>query len=183
MSLPNLTSVKVNRIMQPSSGQSIFSMLFILSTRLTTLGLYNLQNIPEESILALLNSCSSSLKTIHLSGNLNITDVVLLKIFQKFGSSLQSLYLSETNVTGEILSEFTGSLPVITELDLSNCKQLTDTGLLYLLQLGRKTLNSMLIICASITGEKLKELEGTMECLETFAFNSCEKITDGGKFN
>ncbi|XP_023348064.1 F-box protein At3g58530 isoform X2 [Eurytemora carolleeae] len=179
MSLPNLTSVKINRKIQPIPDQSIFSMLFILSSRLTTLGLYNLQNIPEESILVLLHSCSSSLKTIHLSGNSNITDVILLKIFQKFGSSLESLDLSNSNVTGEKLSEFNGSLPVITELGLFNCK-LTDTGLLYLLHLGRKTLDSMVIAYTPITGEKLKEFEGTMECLETFDFHSCEQITDGG---
>ena len=180
MSLPNLTSVKINRKIQPIPDQSIFNMLFILSSRLTTLGLYNLHNIPEESILVLLHSCSSRMKTIHLSGNSNITDVVLLKIFQKFGSSLESLDLSNTNVTGEILSEFNGSLPVITELDLFNSK-LTDTGLLYLLHLGRKTLDSMVITYTPITGEKLKEFEGTMECLETFDFHSCEQITDGGK--
>ena len=91
MSLPNLTSVKINRKIQPIPDQSIFNMLFILSSRLTTLGLYNLENIPEESILVLLHSCSSRMKTIHLSGNSNITDVVLLKIFQKFGNHLNHL--------------------------------------------------------------------------------------------
>ena len=86
----NLTSVEIKRMIKSSPGQIICS---IQSTCLTTLELYKLSYIPEESILALLDSCTSNLKSIYLPGNPNITDNILLKIFQKFGHSLKSLEL------------------------------------------------------------------------------------------
>jgi hypothetical protein len=178
MTLPNLTSVEIKRIIKSIPGQIIYS---IRSTRLTTLELYNLAYIPEESILALLNSCSSSLETINLPGNLNITDIVLLKIFQKFGSSLKSLNLCRTNITGGILSKFTVSLPVITELKFGQCYQLTDTGLINLLQLSKQTLVYMDINESRITGENLIEINGTLPCLENFYFFECRQLTDEGK--
>ena len=178
MALPNLTSVEIKRMIKSSPGQIIYS---IQSTCLTTLELNNLSYIPEESILVLLDSCSSSLETIHLPGNSNITDIVLLKIFQKFGSSLKSLHLCRTKVTGGILSKFTGSLPVITELKFGQCYQLTDTGLINLLQLSKQTLVYMDINGSRITGENLIEINGTLPCLENFYFFECRQLTDKGK--
>ena len=175
MTLPNLTSVEIKRIIKSIPGQIIYS---IRSTRLTTLELYNLAYIPEESILALLNSCSSSLETINLPGNSNITDIVLLKIFQKFGNSLKSLNLCRTNITGGILSKFTVSLPVITELKFGQCYQLTDTGLINLLQLSKQTLVYMDINGSRITGENLIEINGTLPCLENFYFFECRQLTE-----
>jgi len=187
MTLPNLTSVEIKRIIKSIPGQIIYS---IRSTRLTTLELYNLAYIPEESILALLNSCSSSLETINLPGNLNITDIVLLKIFQKFGSSLKSLNLCRTNITGGILSKFTVSLPVITELKFGQCYQLTDSGLINLLQLSKQTLQ-LLQLCGNtlkhldltetaITGEGLMENDITLPCLEVLKLVGCDNLTDEG---
>ena len=178
MTLPNLTSVEIKRMIKSCPGQIIYS---IQSTCLTTLELYNLPSIAEESILALLDSCTSNLKSISLPGNPNITDNILLKIFQKFGHSLKSLDLGSTNVTGEILSEYTGSLPVITELYLNHCDNLMDTGLFLLLQLSRNTLVHISIVESGITGENLIEINGTMPCLEGFYFWGCRQLTDKGK--
>ena len=140
-------------MIKSSPGQIIYR---IQSTRLTTRELYNLSYIAEESILALLDSCSSSLGTIHLPGNMNITDKVLRKIFQKFGSSLKSLDLCRTKVTGGILSKFTGSLPVITELKFGQCYQLTDTGLIQLIRWSGNTLKHLDLSETAITGEAFR---------------------------
>ena len=57
-----------------------------------------------------------------------LTNKGLLQILQFCGSTLRSLNISETNVTGENLSEYKGTLPCLENLNMS--EQITDKLLL-----------------------------------------------------
>ncbi|XP_023348065.1 uncharacterized protein LOC111716808 isoform X3 [Eurytemora carolleeae] len=166
MSLPNLTSVKINRKIQPIPDQSIFSMLFILSSRLTTLGLYNLQNIPEESILVLLHSCSSSLKTIHLSGR----------------KTLDSMVIAYTPITGEKLKEFEGTMECLETFDFHSCEQITDGGLLQIIRICGSTLTELNLSFTPLTGEGLVNCTSSLENVEKLDCSFAFELTDHGLF-
>ena len=94
-----------------------------------------------------------------------LTDERLLQILQLCGSTLRSLDILETNIIGENLSEYKGTLPCLENLYMSYT-QLTNKGLLQILQLCGSTLRSLHIGFTNITGENLSEYKGTLPCLE-----------------
>ena len=101
-----------------------------------------------------------------------------MQILHLCGSSLRSLDISDSNITGENLFEFKGTLPE--DLNLYDYKQLTDKGLLQIFQLCGSTLRSLDIAGANITGENLSEYKGTLPCLENLAIASCKQLIDKG---
>ena len=87
-----------------------------------------------------------------------LTDKGLLQILQLCGSTLKSLNIGCTNITGENLSEYKGTLPCLTNLNLRSCKQLTDKGLLQILKYCGSTLE-LLVFAGSIRISKTLELK------------------------
>ena len=69
-------------------------------------------------------------------------------------------------MTGENLSEYKGTLPCLENLNMRYCKQLTDKGLLQILQLCGSTLRSLDISETEITVVNPCEYKGTLPCLE-----------------
>ena len=159
--------------------------------------------LTNKGLLQILQLCGSTLRSLDISGafitgenlskykgtlpcleNLNmisckqLTDRGLLQILQLCGSTLRSLDIWKTNVTGENLSEYKGTLPCLNTLDMSSCYQLTNKGLLQILQLCGSTLRSLDISNTNITGENLSEYKGTLPCLENLELISCEQLTD-----
>jgi len=59
-----------------------------------------------------------------------LTNKGLLQILQLCGITLRSLDLSRTDITGENLSEYKGTLPCLENLNMRDCEQLTNKGLL-----------------------------------------------------
>ena len=94
-----------------------------------------------------------------------LTDNGLIQILQLCGSTLKSLDVNHTDITGENLSEYNGTLPCLTNLELGACFELTDKGLLHILQLCGSKLQSLDISSTNITGENLSEYKGTLPCL------------------
>ena len=131
-------------------------------------------------------SLSEKKRTLPCLENLNmsccnqLTNKGLLQILQLCGSTLRSLDISITNITGENLSEYKGTLPCLENLNISCCNQLTNKGLLQILQLCGSTLRSLDISDTAITGENLSELKGTLSCLDNLGMSSCNKVTNKG---
>ena len=92
----------------------------------------------------------------------------------------RSLNIGFTNITGEYLSEYKGTLPCLENLNMYSCEQLTDRGLLQILQLCGSTLRSLDIAGSNITGENLSEYKGTLPCLENLKMRCCTHLTDKG---
>ncbi|XP_023332834.1 F-box/LRR-repeat protein 20 isoform X1 [Eurytemora carolleeae] len=163
------------------------------------------KQLTDKGLLQILQLCGSTLRSLNLfeteiTGenlseykgtlpcleNLNmfccrhLTDKGLLQILQLCGSKLIFLDISETNITGEYLSEYKGTLPCLENLNMNYCRHLTDKGLLQILQLCGSTLRSLDIGCTNITGEYLSEYKGTLPCLEILNMRYCKHLTDRG---
>ena len=172
---------------------------------LEILNLYYCRHLTDKGLLQILQLCGSTLKSLDISGtritgknlseykgtllcleNLNmssceqITNNGLLQILQLCGSTLRSLNISGTNMTGENLSEYKGTLPCIENLNMRYCKQLTDNGFVQILQLYGSTLKSLNISGTNMTGENLSDYKGTLLCLENLNMSSCEQLTNKG---
>ena len=111
-----------------------------------------------------------------------LTDKGLLQIIQLCGSTLESLDVSRTAITGENLSEYKGTLPCLTNLNLGSYEpsQLTDKGLLQILQLCGSKLQSLDISYTNITGENLTEYNETLPCLTNLNLRPCKQLTAKG---
>ena len=202
LSLPSLSSLIINRRNEFFSGINVN----IVSTQLHTLQLTcGYKTLNNDWFLLILVQCASTLKCLTLRGfnltdeiwikykgtlpcieNLsmsscdNLTDKGLLQILQLCRSTLRSLDISRTAITGENLSEYKGILPCLDNLNMSSCDNLTDKGLLQIVQLCRSTLRSLDISRTAITGENLSEYKGTLPLLEKLKMVSCEQLTDRG---
>ena len=162
-------------------------------------------HLRDNGLLQILQLCGSTLRSLDISGafingenlseykgtlpcleNLNmkkcykLTNKGLLQILQLCGSTLRSLNLLETNITGRNLSEYKGTLACLENLNMIFCRQLTDKGLLQVLQLCGSTLRSLDITGVFINGENLSEYKGTLPCLENLNMRNCKQLTDKG---
>ena len=202
LSLPSLSSLKVGKSIEFISGINVN----IASKQLQTLQL-NCDNgtLNDDWFIQILEQCGSTLKTLTLKSSIitgeilikfkgtlpcleilelisckQLTNKGLLQIIKLCGSTLRSLDIQGTNITGENLSEFKGTLPCLENLNLRVCKQLTDYGLMQFLQLCGSTLKSLNLSETNITGENLPEFKGTLPCLENLEMGSCEQLTNKG---
>ena len=200
-SLPSLSSLIIRGSIEFTSGINVN----IVSKQLQTLQLIRNRTLNNDWFLQILEQCGSTLKSLTLE-NSNITDEILIKykgtlpclenlnmndckhftnkgllqILQLCGSTLRSLDISRTNITGENLSDYKGTLPCLENLNMSDCNQLTNKGLLQILQLCGSTLRSLDIEGTNITGENLSEYKGTLPCLEILNMSCCKKLTNKG---
>ena len=85
------------------------------------------------------------LENLNLEWCTQLTDTAFVQTIQLCGRTLKSLDISYTNITLQNLTEYDGTLPCIEHLILKGCRQLTDIGLIQLLQLPEKKLKSLRI--------------------------------------
>ena len=162
------------------------------------LNLYDYKQLTDKGLLQIFQLCGSTLRSLDIAGanitgenlseykgtlpcleNLAIAsckqliDKGLLQILHLCGSTLISLNLGWTNITGENLSEYKGTLPCLEILKMSNCEQLKNKELLQILQLCGSTLRSLDILDTNITDENLSEYKGTLPCLENLRMSYC----------
>ena len=201
LSLPSLSSLIIKRRNEFISEINVN----IVSKRLHTLQLTCNKTLNNDLFLQILEQCGSTLKSLTLENsiitgeilikykgtlpcleNLNmklckqLTYKGLLQILQLCGSTLRSLDIGCTDITGENLSEYKGTLPCLEILNMSCCYQLTNKGVLQILQIFGSTLRSLDISITNINGENLSEYKRTLPCLEKLCVSACYNITDKG---
>ena len=178
----------------------------IVSKQLHTLQLTcDFKTLNNDWFLQILEQCGSTLKSLALKNsiitgeilinykgtlpcleNLNmdycryLTDKGLLQILQLCGSTLRSLDILGTEITGENLSEYKGTLPCLINLNMRNCRLLTNKGLLLMLQLCGSSLRSLDVRFTNMAGENLSEYKGTLPCLENLIMRNCILLTNKG---
>ena len=163
------------------------------------------ERLTEKGLMHILHLCGSTLISLNLSAtnmtfeNLSeksgtlpclldlcldrcpyLTSKGLLKIFHLCGSTLRSLDISDTNLTGENLSDFKGTLPCLEKLNIISCENLTDKGLWQMIQLWGSKLRSLDLRYTKITGEDLFEYNGTLPCLENLNLFYCKYLSYKG---
>ena len=119
------------------------------------------------------------LKSLNLS-YCKLSNKGLLKILQTCGSTLTSLDVSLTNITGENLADNKVTLPCLMNLQLRHCKELSDKGMLEILQICKSTLTSLTVGHTNITGENWANYEGTLPCLENLDLHYCKQLSNMG---
>ena len=137
-------------------------------------------NITFENI----KSCEAlRLEYLNLSWCKHITTQGLGVMLWQTGHSLKSLDLSSTNISGEKLSECSGFLGNLTDLLLSNCKTLTDNGLLSVLTKVGPKLQTLDLSDTDISGTSLIRLNKEFFHLDHLNLSNCRFLRDKGLKN
>merc|ERR1740128_314729 len=117
------------------------------------------------------------LETLNLGSCPNLTNTGLLQLIAKCSATLKDMDLDRTGISGEGLE----SVPVLKQLktlNLEDCGQLTNTGLLQLLAKCSATLKHLNLEGTGITGEGLDSVP--VLNLETLNLKSCRNLTNTG---
>ena len=161
------------------------------TSKLTSTGLNGILSLPSLSSLIInrrnefiseinVNIVSTQLHTLQLTCNKTLNNDLFLQLLEQCGRTLKSLTLENSNITGEILIKYKGTLPCLENLKMTDCEQLTNKELLQILQLCGSTLRSLDISNTNITGENLSEYKGTLPCLENLNMRYCKQLTYKG---
>ena len=122
----------------------------------------------------------AELKTLNLSNCSSLTDQGLLKMLSMCGIKLQHLDFSDTNVTGQGLGEFQNKFADLQALNLCDCPQLTNQGLLEILSMCGTKLQDLEVMRTNITGQGLGKLQGKFANLKKLELKFCPSLTDQG---
>ena len=158
------------------TNRGLLQILRLCDKTLRSLNLAN-TDITGESLVGY-SGTLACLENLNLRG-CPISDEGLLQIFKVCGKTLRYLNLTGTNITGESLVGYSGTLACLENIDLSYC-QITDEGLLQIFNVCGKTLRSLNLAGANITGENLVEFNGTLVCLENLNMKDCARLTNRG---
>ena len=162
--------------------------------KLTTLGLSGLLRHLQHSLTSLTLSASNitgeqmsrfvsslpSLENLDLSNCKNLSNSGLRDILGLVGSKLQDLDLSDTNISGESLSRLTKPLDQVRQINLSNCKLLTDIGLRELVRVCGANLEVLKLNETLVSGEGVSHLNTQLAKLHTLHMLICKNLTDKG---
>ena len=124
LALPNLLNLSIISSISPSTFGT--SILKVKSHQLHTLDLHFIR-LTETNVLFILMTCKESLKSLNISNFQNVGDAFLLKLFRICGRTLTTLKIGSSDITGEILSEYNGTLSFIDNLSFDICHQLSDS--------------------------------------------------------
>ena len=103
----------------------------------------------------------------------------LIQILKVCGTTLTHLTLTHNKITGEKLNEFNGTLPCMKSLDLSYTN-VTDVGLLNILDLCGNTIESLMLYETKVTGEGLSKHKGILSRLSRLDLWKCKELSDKG---
>ena len=130
--LPNIEKL-VMTSWRSLSDQGLIEILYMSRSSLRELDL-SYSNITGVGVEEGVNSLPN-LEVLKLSLCKNLTGGGLNEILRLSGIKLRVLYVSFTNITGKGVKEGV-SLPMLEELNLKWCEQLTDSGLLEILSIS-----------------------------------------------
>ena len=136
-------------------------------------------NITGENF-AEINGVLSCLENLNLKYCDQLSDYGFGQVLQLCRSTLRYLDVSYTNITGENLSEFNITLTWLENLNLSCCKQLSNKGLLQILQLCGSALRSLDVTWSNITGENFAEFKETLPCLKNLDLYCLKQLSNNG---
>ena len=111
------------------------------------------------------------LEILDISGCNEVIDTGLVNLLQMSGNKLKHLNLAGSAIRGDSWGGLELQFPHLEILDISNCRKLTDMGLVNLLQMPRNKLVDLdLSHCIQLSTEGLKELhmipEGQLKTLK-----------------
>ena len=140
-------------------------------------GLSN-SDVTGESLKVILVSNNSVLKELNLSRCCYLTDEGVIAILNQVGKKLEILNLSRTEVSFSEVGFLTSCLPVLEELNLEYCKNLTNAGLKALLNKAGKTLKILNLGGTRVSFSEIGPLINTLPVLQVLDLSGCPQLLD-----
>ena len=114
-----------------------------------------------------------------------LTETGLVNILQMSGSQLKEFDLAGSKVQSlEALGGLALQFPELEILRLQNCSELTETGLVNLLQMSTNKLKALKLSSnGKVTGDGLRGLARQFPDLECLGLQNCSKLTESGLVN
>ena len=123
----------------------------------------------------------SKLVKLDLGACYHLNDVGLNTLLRTAGHCLKHLNLERTNITGDSLYNLKSKFKM-NYLNLTNCKQLSDSGLQNMLSVCGSFIKDLYLCGTNITGEGIattkKQL--SLQRLQNLRLDSCKQLTDFG---
>ena len=173
LALSNLLNL---RILMSTYRTSTFK---VNSRQLHTLNLID-SRPTETNVLSILMTCKESLKSLNISNFQNVGDAFLLKLFRICGRTLTTLYIGDTDITGENLSEYNGTLPFIDNLSFDICHQLSDSGMQKIISICGVNHPSPRINYEGIPRNPSLDDKRSLLCLEQLSLADCKSLSEKG---
>ena len=176
LALPNLLNLRIFSSISPSTFGT--SILKVKSHQLHTLDLHFIR-LTETNVLFILMTCKESLKILNIS-NRDVGDAFLLKLFRICGRTLTTLYIGDTDITGENLSEYNGTLPFIDNLSFDICHQLSDSGMQKIISICGVNHPSPRINYEGIPRNPSLDDKRSLLCLQQLSLADCKSLSEKG---
>ena len=191
------------------SGTSVsFSNVGSLTCSFPMLEKLNLSegsNLTEAGIIGFLNKTGETLKNLDLRGTyvsfsnvgsltcsfpvleklnlsqcFNLTDAGIMGFLNKTGETQKILNLNYSEISFSNIGSLTSSFPVLEELNLSECSNLTDAGIMGFLNKTGETLKILNLSGTSVSFSNVGSLTCSFPMLEKLKLLRCENLTDAG---
>ena len=137
----------------------------------------SLTNLTLADIGSLTASCSS-IEDLNMSYCRNLTESGLVSILNKTGDCLKKLNLSLTNLTLADIGSLTASLSSIEDLNLSYCRNLTDSVLVSILNKTGDSLQKLDLSGTNLTLNEIGSLIASFSSIEDLNLRECHNLTD-----
>ena len=170
-------------------------LILVSCCKLTDIGLVSLLNLTEgESLIDLnlaltkitlsnigdLTNRFPNLKKLSLRRCDNITDAGIILLLTRVGGDLEDLDLSETNVTLDNIGDLTNRFPNLKKLSLLGCCNITDAGIIMLLNRVGGDLEDLDLSETNLTLDNIGDLTNRFLNLKKLNLLGCRNITDAG---
>ena len=132
------------------------------------------------SEVGLLTVTFSRLEELNVSACRGITDVGFISFLNKAGDSLKKVDISRTRLTLSEVGLLTTTLPRLEELTVVNCRTITDSGFISLLNKTGDNLKKIDITYTNITLSEVDSLTISLSNLEELTMPYCCGITKVG---
>ena len=176
MKLPTVKAIKLYLTNAERLSESLAEILTISGHLLITLDLSSTNITGEELIKSALNL--PKLLNLKLAECRELTDTGLCQLLKKSGPLLTSVDLSRTCVTGVGASIDTLLFVNLTNLNLSMCKQLTESGLFNIIKMSGHLLKTLNLAGTAINGIEIAGCTVHLSNLEELNLACCKQLTD-----
>ena len=146
-------------------------------SNLQSLYIGGINNITNNGLVQL-SRCSKNLEVLYIRECNNISDDGIIELTTNC-NKLQSLYIAGSSLTDKGLIRVAKNLPRLQTLNISECVNVTDVGIIELGQ-NCKELESLFVGGCDISDQGVIELLKLCSSLLTLNINGCNNITDSG---
>ena len=175
--LPNLEDLDISECYDITETGFI-SLLNIVGAHLRKLDMSRLEISLSE--ISSLTTTLPNLEDLDISECHNITDTGFVSLLNIVGAPLRKLNMNRLEISLSEISSLSTTLPNLEELDISECRNVTETGFISLLNVVGARLRKLDAHGLEIRLSEISSLTTTLANLEDLDISECFKITETG---